>query len=146
MRRGLGAGRALIAVGSVVALLGCFLPWLTAGALSGHVVTSNGLNGTGMLVFLASIALLLLLLLPYASSSGTSALDRPPLFALLAGVGIAGLVIRIGQLFTEDALQLWPPTNALGLWLAIIGMAVVAVGVGELLGEKPPASPIRPKR
>ena len=146
MRRGLGIGRTLVAIGSAIALLGCFLPWLSAGELSGQVVTANGLSGTGVLVFLASVLMLLLVLLPYASSSGRSSLDKPLLYALLAGVAIAGLVIRVVQLWSENALTLLPPDRALGLWLAIVGVILVALGVGELLGEKPPRSPIRPPR
>ena len=146
MRRGLGIGRTLIAAGSVLALIGSFLPWLSAGELSGQVVTANGLNGTGILVFVASVLMLLLVLLPYASSTGRSSLDKPLAYALLAGVAILGLVIRIVQLWSEDALNLMPPDRAIGLWLAMGGMLLVALGVGELLGEKPPASPLRPKR
>ena len=146
MRRGLGIGRALIAAGSALALVGCFLPWLSAGELSGQVVTANGLVGTGLLVFLASIGMLLLVLLPYAAASGRSALDKPLAYALLAGVGIVGLVIRVVQLWSEDALTLLPPDRALGLWLTTFGMVLVALGVGDLLGQKPPASPLRPKR
>lgn len=146
MRQGLGVGRALIAVGSVLALLGCFLPWLSAGELSGQVVTANGLNGTGLLVFVASIGMLLLVLSPYASSSGSSALDRPLAYALLAGVAILGLVVRVVQLWSEDALNLLPPDRAPGLWLAIIGVVLIALGVGDVLGQKPPAPPLRSRR
>lgn len=144
MRRGLGIGRTLVAIGSVIALIGCFLPWLSAGEMQGQVVTSNGLNGTGILVFVASVLLLLVLLLPYASSTGSSSLDKPLVHALLAGTAIVGLVIWVvGHL---DSITLLPPDRSLGLWLAIIGLVIVAMGVGELLGEKPPKSPIRPKR
>lgn len=144
MRRGLGIGRTLVAIGSVIALIGCFLPWLSAGEMQGQVVTSNGLNGTGILVFVASVLLLLVLLLPYASSTGTSSLDRPLVLALLAAVAIVGLVIWVvGHL---DSITLLPPDRSIGLWLAIVGLVLVALGVGELLGQKPPASPIRPRR
>ena len=146
MRRGLGSGRTLVAIGSVVALIGCFLPWVSAGELSGQVVTANGLNGTGILVFLASVGMLLLVLLPYASASGRSVLDKPLAYAVLGGAAIAGLVIRVAQLWSENALRLWPPGTTIGLWLAIIGVVLIALGVGELLGEKPPRSPIRPAR
>jgi hypothetical protein len=146
MRRGLGSGRALVAVGSVIALLGIFLPWVSAGELSGQRVTANGLVGTGILVFVAAVGILLLVLLPYASSTGRSALDRPVLFALLGGLAIAGLVIRVVQLWSDEALQLWPPDTSIGLWLAIVGVALIALGVGELLGEKRPGSPLRPGR
>jgi hypothetical protein len=146
MRRGLGAGRTLVAIGSIVALIGCFLPWVTAGELTGQVVSSNGLSGTGLLVFLSCIGMLVLLLLPYASTSGRSGLDRPLLYAVLTGVAIAGLVIRAVQLWVDGALRLWPPDQALGLWLAVGGIVIIAIGVGELLGQKPPRSPLRPLR
>jgi len=144
MRRGLGIGRALVAVGSILALVGCFLPWLSAGEVQGTVVTSNGLNGAGLLVFLACIGLLLVLLLPYASSSGQSSVDRPITYALLAAAGIVGLVIWVVSHL--DSIVPLPPDRALGLWLVVIGMVLVALGVGDLLGEKTPGSPLRPKR
>lgn len=146
MRQGQGIGRALIAAGSVLALVGCFLPWLSAGELSGQVVTANGLTGFGLLVFLAAIGMLLLVLLPYASSSGRSALDRPLAYAVLVAAGITGLVIRVVQLWSEDALLLLPPDRALGLWLAAIGLVLAALGVGDLLGRRSPGSPLRPGR
>ena len=146
MRRGLGAGRGLVAFGSILALIGCFLPWVTAGELSGQVVTANGLNGTGILVFLAACGMLLLVVLPYATSSGRSALDRPLSYAVLAAAAILGLVIRIAQLWSDGALELWPIDKAFGLWITIVGLVIVALGVGELLGERPPRSPLRPKR
>jgi hypothetical protein len=145
MRRGLGVGRALIAVGAVVALVGCFLPWVSV-AQGDRVLTANGLSGTGVLLFVASILLLLLVLLPYAAASGRSPLDRPAAYALVAGVGIAGLVIRIGQLWSDGALALLPPDRAIGLWLSMIGAVLIALGVGQVLGEKEPGSPLRPGR
>lgn len=144
MRRGLGVGRALVGFGSVLALIGCFLPWLSAGEVQGAVVTSNGLNGAGLLVFLAAIGLLLVLLLPYASSSGRSAIDRPITYALIAAVGIVGLVIWVVSHL--DSITLLPADRSFGLWLAVIGMVLVALGVGDLLGQKDPGSPLRPKR
>jgi hypothetical protein len=146
MRRGLGLGRWLVAIGSILAIVGCFLPWVTAGELNGKVVTSNGLNGTGILVFLASCAMLLLVLLPYATSSGRSGLDRPLAYAVLAGAAIAGLVIRMAQLWSDGALELWPPDTAIGLWVTIAGVILIALGVGDLLGDRAPPSPLRPRR
>lgn len=145
MRRGLGIGRALVAMGAAVALVGCFLPWVSV-TQGDQVFTANGLSGTGVLLFVACIGLLLLVLLPYAAASGRSPLDRPAAFALVAGVGIAGLVMRIGQLWSDGALMLLPPDRAIGLWLAMAGAVLIALGVGQVLGEKEPASPLRPGR
>jgi hypothetical protein len=133
----------LVALGAILALVGVLLPWVTAGEVAGRIVTANGLNGTGILVFLAAAGMLGLVLLPYATVSGRSALDRPLVYALLAGVAIAGLVIRIVDLWGRSALELWPPDRAPGLWLTIVGCVVVALGVGELLGERSPGSPVR---
>ena len=108
------------------------------------------LNGKAIAALAAklvlSIGLLLLVLLPYASSSGSSALDKPLLYAVLAGVAILGLVVRVVQLWSEDALTLLPPDRAVGLWLTLVGVVLIALGVGDLLGQKPPPSPLRPKR
>jgi hypothetical protein len=146
MRRGLGRGRAIVAVGAVLTMVGVFLPWVTAGESLGDVQTSNGFAGPGALVFLAAIGLLMLIVLPYAASSGRSSLDRPLLYALLGAVCIGGLVVAIVGLFTSQALELWPIDRAPGLWLTIVGVALIALGVGELLGEKPQKPPVRPLR
>jgi hypothetical protein len=146
MRRGLGRGRAIVAVGAVLTMVGAFPPWVTAGETIGDVRTSNGFAGMGGLVFLAATGLLMLILLPYASSSGRSTFDRPLLYALLGAVCIGGLVIAMVGLFTSQALELWPIDRAPGLWLTIVGVAAIALGVGEILGEKPQKPPLRPLR
>jgi hypothetical protein len=132
----------------VLALIGLVLPWWTAfGGDSGlPTQTGNGFNGAGIAVFIASIGLLSLLVLPYASSSGTSDLDRPIAYAVLGGVAVAGLVIQIVQLWTGGSLDLWPLDQGPGMWLCIAGVGLIAWGVGELLSEKQPKPPVRPLR
>lgn len=134
----MGRGRTLVGIGAVVALAGMVLPWVTAGgdAIGLPVVTANGFEGTGILVFIGAIGLLTLILLPYASSSGRSILDRSISFVLLGGLAVAGLAIELVQLFTSDALTLWPLTSTPGLWLATIGVALIVWGVAELLAER----------
>jgi quinol-cytochrome oxidoreductase complex cytochrome b subunit len=135
MRRGLGRGRVLVGVGSVIALVAMALPWWTVGTAYLTPRQQNGFDGAGMLVFVAGIGLLALLILPYASRTGTSSLDRPMSYVVLAAAGVVGLVIELVQLFGIG--QLGFPDRAPGLWLAAVGLFVICWGVGELLSERP---------
>jgi hypothetical protein len=148
MRRGLGRGRAMIGIGAVLAIIGLVLPWWTAfGGDSGlPTQTGNGFDGAGIAVFVASIGLLALLVLPYASNSGSSSLDRPIVFALLGGVAVAGLVIQLVQLWTGGSLDPWPLDQGPGMWLCILGVVLIAWGVGEVVSEGVPKPPVRPMR
>ena len=137
MRRGLGRGRLMVASGSVMALVGMFLPWLSLERDAGlPVLTSNGFDGAGILLFIAAVGLLALVLLPYASSSGRSPLDRPSSYVLLGGLAVTGLLVAGVQLWSDGALGIWPPDRCPGLWLASIGTLLIAWGVAELLGEE----------
>ena len=100
-------------------------------------ISGNGFEGAGILVFVVAVALLAVLVLPYASRYGRSAWDRPTTYLLLTGVGIAGLVLRIVQLAGEGILG--TPDRAPGLYLAGAGLVVVAWGIAEMLGERPAA-------
>lgn len=146
MSRRLGRGRPIIAVGGVLALIGSFLPWVSAGEITGQVVTGNGLSGTGILVFVAAVGVLMLILLPYAAASGRSGLDQPPAYAILGLIAVVGMLLSLAQLLTADALQLWPPDKAPGLVLAVAGTLLIAVGVAELIGEGRSEPPLRPRR
>jgi hypothetical protein len=119
-----------------LALVGMALPWVTVGGAAGlPVVTQNGFDGAGMLVFIAAILLLGLLTLPYASRTGSSSLDRPWSYVAVAGLGVVGLVVQVVGFYGRS--QLGFPDRAPGLWLAAAGLFVVCWGVGEILGERP---------
>lgn len=135
MRRGLGHGRAFVGTGSLLALIGMALPWLTVGDAYLTPRQMNGFDGAGMLVFVAGIGLLALLILPYASRTGSSSLDRPVSYLVLAAIGVTGMVIQLVQLFGIGELGL--PDRAPGLWLTAVGLFIVCWGVGELLSERP---------
>ena len=84
MRRGLGRGRALIGIGAVLALVGVGASVFSyalgvghgcPGGRSGEILTAlngRGFDGAGVLVFLASVAMLGVLVLPYASRNESS--------------------------------------------------------------------------
>lgn len=137
MRRAMGRARFLVLVGAVIALVGMALPWVSVGGgvAALPLTTQNGFDGAGMLVFIATILLLGVLTLPYASKTGTSSLDRPWSYVALAGLGVIGLVVQAYGFFGRG--QLGFPDRAPGLWLAAFGLFVVCWGVGEILGERP---------
>jgi hypothetical protein len=121
--------------GATVALLGCFLPWYRVGGDGGlPPISANAFEGAGILVFLAAVAVLALIALPYAAGDGPLSVDHPASFVLVASVGVAGLGLRLLQLWADHALGL--PDRALGLWIAAAGLAILAWGVAEIVGER----------
>jgi hypothetical protein len=139
-RRALGRGRLLVGIGALSVLAGSVPPWWTIGgtvtaAQSGNAFDSPAL---GIVVFIAAIALIALLVLPFASRAGESALDRPAAYLLLAFVAVAAFLISIFQIQAEFG-GVGLPDRASGLWLTGGGLLLVAWGVGELFAERPPA-------
>ena len=144
MRRGLGAGRLLVGIGSVLAIVGAFLPWTYAGGEVGMPVrTANAFDGAGILMFIAAVALLALLILPYASSSGRSSLDRWVSFVILGGLMIVGTLLQLVQLYGSGTLKFLPLTDVLGMWLGIVGTLLVGWGLAEIVGQE--TRRVRPK-
>jgi hypothetical protein len=148
VRRGLGRGRALIGIGAVTALVGVatsvltyalgvgtWLPWWSVGGDILPALHGRGFDGAGVLVFLASVGMLGVLTLPYASRHQSSALDRPAAYAALVLLGLIGIAIEVLTSFGEARLS--GPDRAPGLWLAAVGMALATWGTAELAAEKP---------
>lgn len=138
-RRGLGRGRLLVGLGAVIALASMPLDWFKVGGQVTSItpISGNGFEGTGVVVFVVAVALLAVLVLPYASRYGRSAWDRPATYLLLAGTALAGFVVRIVQLAGEGIIG--TPDRAPGLYVAGAGLLVVVWGVAEMLGERQPA-------
>ena len=134
-RRQLGRGRILAGIGAVLVLVGCLLPWYRVGGDGGlPPVSANGFVGPGILVWLAALAVLAIIALPYAAGDQPLAIDRPASFVVVVAVGVAALALRLLQLFGDGALGL--PDRAPGLWIAIVGLAVAAIGAGSIVGER----------
>ena len=138
-RRGLGRGRLLMGLGAVIALISMPLDWFKVGGQVTSItpISGNGFEGAGILVFVAAVALLAVLALPYAARYGNSAWDRPASYLLLGGLGIAGFVLRLLQLAGEGIIG--TPDRAPGLYMAAAGLLIVGWGVAEMLGERPTA-------
>jgi uncharacterized membrane protein len=139
VRRGLGRGRTLIGVGAVLGIISMPLPWQKAGGIVLPVQTDWGFSGAGVVMFVASVLMLALIVLPFTTETRQVSLDRPAVFAVLLIVAVGGLAVALLDLIGGEAKYSLTPLDAPGLWLAIVGMAIVTWGVLELFAEKPQA-------
>ena len=139
-RRPVSRTRLLAAIGALVVLGGCFLPWWTRGGGPDELTKLSGtaFEGMGIVVFAAAIATLALVTLPYATERPVAA-DRWSSYAVIAVLGWLAFLYRIFELFSVNAFSFSEPkdviTNIPGLWLAGIGLAIVARATYEMLGE-----------
>jgi hypothetical protein len=127
----MGRGRPIIGLGAIVILAGALPPWTALGGTVFPTETTNAFEGSGILVFVAAVALLAVLVLPYATREGKSRLDRPPTYVLLAAIAVGGLLWRLYEM--RAALGL--PDRVPGAWISGAGVAIVVWGVAELLAE-----------
>lgn len=139
-RRPLGQGRTLAALGGVLLVVGSFLPWWRVGGGEAlPTIQGNGLDGAGILVFLAGVGALALVALPYALGDRPTGLDRSLSFALLAVIAWVGLLWRVFELLLVGAFGFAEPiqvfTNGPGLWVAGLGSIVLSRAVYQIARE-----------
>jgi hypothetical protein len=135
-RRELGRGRRLAIVGAIVILVGCLLPWYGLGGDGGLPPLSYGaFDGGGLLTFLAALATLALVALPYAAGDRPSSIDRPLAYALLAVLAFAGLVLWISNALSD--LSGLRPDRAPGYWIALVGAIILGRAAYEIALEPP---------
>lgn len=130
-RRPARSGRTLAAVGALVALVGCVLPWWRLGGDRGiPAVGGNAFEASGIVVFMIAVMTLALVVLPYAMGDRPTVLDRWISYAVLAALGWFGLAWRVLDLLTAGALRVDQPTqvvtNGPGLWIAALGLGILA--------------------
>jgi len=138
-RRSLGRGRWVAAVSAVVIVVGCVLPWFRAGGAEGiPALEGNGFFGTGILAFLAALATLALVALPYAMGDRPVAVDRWWVYAALAMIAALGLLLRsVGIALDSGGFGTMLPDRAPGVWLAAAGVVGLAFATAELYGARP---------
>jgi hypothetical protein len=136
-RRALGRGRTFIALGAVIVLAGMLPAWWHLARTNAAALTGNGLEGAGIVIFLCALALLSLIVLPYATRDGNSSLDRPASYVMLSLLAIAAFLFRVYEISGFAALEM--PLGAPGLWLTGGGLLLVVWGVADILTERPPA-------
>jgi len=134
--RPLGSGRRLSIIGSILAIVGCLLPWYALGGDGGlPQQVYRAFDGTGIITFLAALATLALVVLPYAAGVRPVAIDRGLAFGLLAIaalIGVAGWIPNI--LGAPEGLL---PYRAYGWWIAAVGAIMMARAAFEI-SQAPP--------
>jgi hypothetical protein len=129
-RRPVGRARMLAAIGAIAILVGCVLPWWTVGGAPGEItrLTGNAFESLGILVFVAALATIALITLPYARERPVPA-DRWSSYAVIAGIAWLAFVIRLVDLVVSRALQFDEPLDVIlripGLWLTAIGLVLL---------------------
>jgi hypothetical protein len=129
-------GRRIAAGGAVTLICSSLLQWWQVGGGSGELPARRDVGISGGPVFLmviASLALLLLVALRYATDRRV-AIDRPATYMVLLGTAGIGYVLRIAFL-VQDSLLPWPITSGVGFWLAILGLALLAFGTAGVSRE-----------
>lgn len=136
-RRPLGRGRFVAAVSAILILVGSVLPWFRVGGSDGiPPIGGNAFAGAGILVFLAGLATLALVALPFAAGDRPVALDRWWSYAAVTGVAVVGLVLRVAGIASEGGgLEVMLPDRAPGLWLVAAGVIGLVFATAALYGE-----------
>ena len=138
-RRSLGRGRWVATVSAILIVVGCALPWFRAGGAEGiPALEGNGFFGPGILAFLAALATLALVTLPYAMGDRPVAVDRWWVYAVLAVIAALGLLLRsVGIALDSGGFGTMLPDRAPGVWLAVAGVVGLAFATAELYGARP---------
>jgi hypothetical protein len=137
-RRPLGRGRLIAGISATLILAGSVLPWFRAGGSDGiPPIEGNAFEGPGILVFLAALATLALVALPYASGDRPVALDRWWAYAAVAVVAAVALVVRVAAIASEaGGLAAMLPDRAPGLWLTAVGVLGLLFAAADMYGER----------
>lgn len=135
-RRPLGRARLIALAAAATLLVACLLPWYRAGDGIGlPPLELRAFDGAGIVVFLAALATIALVALPYAADRPVG-LDRPIAYLLLFLAAVAGAIVWPIELVVTYPVGLLPD-RAPGYWLAWLGLAVLARAVYELFREPP---------
>ena len=134
-RRAQRRGRGIAIIGSAIVLVASVLPWYTVGGGEGQLtaLTYDALRGSGVLTFLAALAMIALSTLAAASPDSAVVVDRPIVFVVVFGVAIVGILLWLPTILGDPSGA--APTKAPGLWLAILGVAIMGIGVYEVARE-----------
>jgi hypothetical protein len=131
-RRSLGPGRRLALVAALLLVVGSVLPWYQIGAGEGTLpaIVYRAFDGSGILCFLAGLATLALLALPYAMGERPAPLDRGISFGILAVLALLGIILWIPQVLANVAGLI--PTQSYGFWMTAVGAILLARAAFEI--------------
>jgi hypothetical protein len=127
-----------MAAGAMVMAVGCFLPWWSVGGTVTELHTGNAFDSVlGMVVFGVALAIVAVMVTPYASRSRYSPLDRGVVYALLFVVALGAFALRMLEISAPDFGGLGLPQVIPGAWITGGGLAVLLLGVIDLFSEPP---------
>ena len=137
-RHPLGRGRLVAGISALLILVGSALPWFRAGGSDGiPPISGNAFEGPGIIVFLAALATLALVALPYAAGDRPVAYDRWWAYAAIAVVAAVALVVRVIAIASEaGGLATMLPDRAPGLWLTAVGVLGLLVAAADMYGQR----------
>ena len=134
--RGIGRARLVIAAGALVTAVGCFLPWWSVGGTVTGRLMGNAFDSVlGMAVFAIALALVAVMVLPYASRDRYSPLDRRAVYVLLWLAALGAFAARLVQINAPEFGGLGLPQAIPGAYLTGAGLGVVFLGVIDLFSE-----------
>jgi len=123
-------------IGAIVLLVGCLLPWYTVGGDGGLTpVVYRAFDGSGIASFLAALATIALVALPYAAGERPMAVDRGLAFLLLALLALAGVILWVPGLL--EAPEGFLPDRAYGYWIAVVGTVMMLRAAYDIMLEPP---------
>jgi hypothetical protein len=130
-------GRWIVTIGAILVVGSCFLQWWQIGGDAGQLTKTTGsgfssTTGGAFPMFLAAVATLLLITLPFASEKPI-AIDHPLSYLLLLAIIGVGYGLCVAVLAQKGLVpfQVGP-----GFWLAAVGILVMARGLFELFEER----------
>jgi predicted Na+-dependent transporter len=134
--RGIGRGRVVVAIGALLTAIGCFLPWWSVGGTVTELHTGNAFDSIlGMLVFASALAMVAVMVIPYASRDRESRLDSFSVYLLLFVIGAAAFATRMYQISLPNFAGLGLPQSIPGAWITGAGLVVVLFGLFELFSD-----------
>jgi hypothetical protein len=136
-RRPLGRGRLLAAIGALIVLAGCVLPWFaaTGGDTGLTPITTNAFADKGIVVFIGALLILALVTLPYAAGDKPVAVDRSLSYAIVLAVAAGAFAWRTIEFILVDPAGLRPDL-APGLWVVAAGLVFLGRATYEISAER----------
>jgi hypothetical protein len=138
-RRPVGRPRALAALGALVILAGCVIPWWTVGGSNGLPARSgNAFDAMGIVVFVAALATLAIVTLPYATDRPVPT-DRWLAYGIVTALGWIGFGARLLDLAFARFFSFAQPaeiiTRGPGLWVVAIGLIILSRATYDIARE-----------
>ena len=136
-RRPVGRARMTAVVGAVIVLVGCVLPWWTVGGGRNEMtpLSGNAFDSLGIVVFLAALATIALITLPYAREQPVT-LDRWTSYVAIAVIAWLAFLYRLVDLVLQHALAFDQPLDILtripGLWITAAGLVILGRSAYDL--------------